>query len=97
MLTMTIHGADGMMVRERDDVTIDEAVAEMVASGHWREIGPGDEPTAIFNSLGECIGAIEAFIDHHNTNEARAFLWSRKPEDLIAAWKRGYQTIESSH
>ena len=49
MLTMTIHGADGMMVRERDDVTIDEAVAEMVASGHWREIGPGDEPTAIIN------------------------------------------------
>ena len=50
---------------------------------------------AIFNSLDECIDAIETFIDHHNANEARAFRWSKKPEDIIASWKRGYQMIES--
>ena len=52
---------------------------------------------AIFNSLDECIAAVEDFIDHHNDNEARAFRWSRKPEDLIASWKKGYQMIESNH
>ena len=52
---------------------------------------------AIFNSLDECIDAIETFIDHHNANEARAFRWSKKPEDIIASWKRGYQMIESNH
>ena len=52
---------------------------------------------AIFNSLDECIDAIEAFIDHHNANEARAFRWSKNPEDIIASWKRGYQMIESNH
>ena len=52
---------------------------------------------SVFHSLDECIGAIEAFIAHHNAHEARAFRWSKQPDELIAAWKRGYQKIESNH
>ena len=48
---------------------------------------------AIFNSLDECIEAIEYFIEHHNENNAQPFKWSKKPEDIVAAWKRGYQKL----
>ena len=51
---------------------------------------------AIFNSLDECIDAIEAFIAHHNAKEARPFTWSRQPEDVTGSWKRRYRTIETS-
>ncbi len=46
---------------------------------------------AIFNSLDECIEAIEYFIEHHNENNAQPFKWSKEPEDIVASWKRGYQ------
>ena len=49
---------------------------------------------AIFNSLEECIAAIEGYIEHHNANDARPFRWSRKPEDLVEAWKRGHQKLQ---
>ena len=48
---------------------------------------------AIFNSLDECIEAIEYFIEHHNENNARPFKWSKEPEDIVASWKRGYQKL----
>ena len=51
---------------------------------------------AVFNSLDECIDAIEAFIAHHNAREARPFKWSKKPEDLIESWKRGHQKLEAN-
>ena len=46
---------------------------------------------AVFDSLDECIAVIEGFIEHHNANDARPFRRSRKPEDLVEAWKRGHQ------
>ena len=49
---------------------------------------------AVFDSLDECIAAIEGCIEHHNANDARPFRWSRKPEDLVEAWKRGHQKLE---
>ena len=49
---------------------------------------------AIFNSLDECIAAIEGYIEHHNTNDARPFRWSRKPEELVASWKRGHRKLQ---
>ncbi|MYH58361.1 MAG: hypothetical protein F4145_10285 [Boseongicola sp. SB0675_bin_26] len=49
---------------------------------------------AVFDSLDECIAAIESCIKHHNANHARPFRWSRKPEDLVAAWKRGHQKLQ---
>ena len=49
---------------------------------------------AVFDSLDECIAAIEGYIEHHNANDARPFRWSRKPEDLVEAWKRGHQKLQ---
>ncbi len=49
---------------------------------------------AIFNSLDECIAAIEGYIEHHNANDARPFRWSRKPEDLVEAWKKGHRKLQ---
>ena len=49
---------------------------------------------AIFNSRDECIEAIECFIEHHNENKAQPFKWRKKPEDIVAAWKRGYQKLD---
>ena len=51
---------------------------------------------AIFNSLDECIAAIEEYIEHHNANNARPFRWSKKPEDLVEAWKKGHQKLQES-
>ena len=49
---------------------------------------------AVFDSLDECIAAIEGFIEHHTANDARPFRWSRKPEDLVEAWNRGHQKLQ---
>ncbi|MCY4197253.1 MAG: IS630 family transposase, partial [Rhodobacteraceae bacterium] len=49
---------------------------------------------AIFNSLEECVAAIEGYIAHHNANDARPFRWSRDPEDRVEAWKRGHQKLD---
>ena len=43
---------------------------------------------AIFNSLDECIAAIEGYVEHYNANDARPFRWSKEPEDLVEAWKK---------
>ena len=49
---------------------------------------------AVFDSLDECIAAIEGYITHHNANDASPFRWSRKPEDLVKAWKRGHHKLQ---
>jgi len=49
---------------------------------------------AVFDSLDECVAAIEGYIAHHNAHHARPFRWSRRPEDLIAAWKRGHHKLQ---
>ena len=49
---------------------------------------------AVFDSLDECVAAIEGYIEHHNASDARPFRWSRKPEDLVEAWKRGHQKLD---
>ena len=49
---------------------------------------------AVFDSLEECVAAIEGYIAHHNANDARPFRWSRDPEDRVEAWKRGHQKLD---
>ena len=51
---------------------------------------------AIFNSLDECTAAVEGYIEHHNANDARPFRWSRKPEDLVEAWRKGHRKLQES-
>ena len=49
---------------------------------------------AIFNSLDECVAAIEGYIKHHNANDARPFRWSKQPEDLVEAGKKEHQKLQ---
>ena len=49
---------------------------------------------AAFNSVDECVAAVEGCIEHHNEHDARPFRWSRKPEDLVEAWKTGHQKLQ---
>lgn len=43
MVNVRLYASDGTMDLERDDMEIAEVVAEMIASGHWREVaGPDD-------------------------------------------------------
>ena len=46
---------------------------------------------AVFNSVDECIAAVEDCIEHHDANDARPFRWSGKPGDLVEAWKKEHQ------
>ncbi len=41
--------------------------------------------------------AIRRVIDEHDTTEARPFVWTADPDTIIAARKRGFQTLESIH
>jgi len=52
---------------------------------------------AILNSLDACSAAVDAYIAHHNTHEARPFRWRRDPDDLVASRKRGHQRLEGKH
>jgi len=52
---------------------------------------------AVFNSLDECIAAVEGYIAHHNAHDARPFRWSRDPGDLVASWKRGHQRLQEGN
>ena len=51
---------------------------------------------AVFNSVDECIEAIEGYIEHHNASDARPFHWRKKPEDIVEAWKKGHQKLHES-
>ena len=48
----------------------------------------------VFHSLADLQAAINRFVAEHNQNPA-PFNWKAKPDDIIAAAKRGHQTLES--
>ena len=51
----------------------------------------------VYRSGRELQDAIRRVIDEHNTTEARPFVWTADPDTIIAARKRGFQTLESIH
>ncbi len=48
----------------------------------------------VFDSFDVCNAAIEGYIEHQNANDTRPFGWSRSPEDLVDARKRGHQKLD---
>jgi transposase len=50
----------------------------------------------VFPSLVALQQAINRFIDHHN-QQPRPFAWKADPKDIIAAAKRGHQTLQTLH
>jgi transposase len=50
----------------------------------------------VFRSLQELKDAIHRFLDHHNANP-KPFTWTKDPNKIIAAVKRGHQVLDSLH
>lgn len=50
----------------------------------------------VFHSLVDLQAAINRFIAEHNT-QPKPFIWKADPDKIIAARKRGFQTLESIH
>jgi transposase len=51
----------------------------------------------VFHSLVDLQAAINRFIQEHNADGAKPFIWRADPDDIIAARNRGFQTLESIH
>jgi len=43
------------------------------------------------------VAAINRFIREYNANEPKPFAWKADPDEIIAARKRGFQTLGSIH
>src|SRR5438270_13771661 len=50
----------------------------------------------VFRSLQELKDAIHRFLDHTNANP-KPFTWTKDPNKIIAAVKRGHQVLDSIH
>ncbi|MCW5738453.1 MAG: IS630 family transposase [Enhydrobacter sp.] len=50
----------------------------------------------VFRSIVDLQAAINRFLDEHNT-EPKPFVWTADPDKIIAAVRRGHQTLESIH
>ncbi len=51
----------------------------------------------VFHSVVDLQAAINRFIAEHNATEAKPFVWSADPDDIIAARNRGFQMLDSVH
>ena len=50
----------------------------------------------VFHSLVSLQAAINRFVEHANT-EPRPFRWTKDPDEIIAAVRRGHQALDSLH
>jgi transposase len=50
----------------------------------------------VFRSLPDLKDAIHRFLDHTNANP-KPFIWTKDPNKIIAAVKRGHQVLGSIH
>jgi transposase len=50
----------------------------------------------VFRSLQELKNAIHRFLDDHNA-DPKPFIWTKDPDKIIAAVKRGHQVLDSIH
>ncbi len=50
----------------------------------------------VFHSVVDLQAAINRFVKEHN-HEPKPFIWKADPDEIIAAVKRGHQTLESIH
>ena len=50
----------------------------------------------VFHSVVALQSAINDFVEQHNESP-KPFVWRADPKDIIAAAKRGHQTLETNH
>ena len=51
----------------------------------------------VFHSVVDLQAAINRFIREYNADNPKPFIWKAKPDDIIAARNRGFQTLQSNH
>ena len=51
----------------------------------------------VFCSVVDLQAAINRFVSEYNAENPQPFIWKAKPDDIIAARNRGFQTLESIH
>lgn len=51
----------------------------------------------VFHSVVDLQAAINRFIRQHNDRDPKPFVWKAKPDHIIAARNRGFQTLETIH
>ena len=71
----------------------DYAECEM---GHREYFWGRPHKRGVFRSLRELKDAIHRFLDHTNANP-KPFTWSKDPNKIIAAVRRGHQVLDSIH
>jgi hypothetical protein len=64
--------------------------------GLFRRADQTSPERGVFPSLVALLEAINRFIDHHN-QAPMPFTWKADPKDIIAAAKRGHQTLQTIH
>ncbi|MDO8706582.1 MAG: IS630 family transposase [Sulfuricaulis sp.] len=64
--------------------------------GFFAKLAKNRLKRGVFRSLKELKDAIHRFLDHTNANP-KPFTWTRDPNKIIAAVKRGYQVLDSIH
>jgi len=47
----------------------------------------------VFKSVADLIAAIQAYIEHHNSNP-KPFFWTAKAEDIIAKYRRAKAVLD---
>ena len=50
----------------------------------------------VFRSVADLQAAINRFLAEHNDG-SKPFIWTKDPDEIIAAVKRGYQALDSIH
>ena len=66
---------------------------DVAALGH--PYGPNEE-RGVFRSIFDLQASINRFLKEHNT-QSKPFVWTADPKRVLAAVKRGKQTLESVH
>ena len=66
------------------------------AGGFFSKLSRQRLKHAAFSPLDDFIEPIETCIEHRNENRARAFRWSKQPQDPTGSWQRGCRKIDSN-
>ena len=66
------------------------------AEGFFARLSKRRLRRGVFHSIVELQAAINRFVREHNT-EPKPFTWTDDPDRIIAAVKRGHQTLDSIH
>ena len=75
---------------------VDGLLRDNAVEGFFAKLTRRQLKYGVFHSIVDLQAAINRFIKEHN-EEPRPFAWKADPDKIIAAVRRGHQTLESIH